>query len=921
MSEGKKSEGMGFQPGPGKEHFDKFKIGSTEEDMEKFREPKWQSEVPDIRMELGEKDPTAAEEEFRSRTEYLGRDEQYARRDPELQLLMFPENAKDIDKSIVRVLEKYTDFDRKEANSPYKIQYYMDAADAGVFIFGHSLEELEKEGYVKGSIIRETKEEGLSKKEKEEEDKRRGAGYLEEGGEPIKLGYAIRVDKKREEIRVKEAKEKLHEEWTEKTKQIHHIPKFDAEGNVKELQPVQVDVKIEHPERTEKWEETSHPVITIEKFYYGTDIKRRALHLASKAGYERLVNTAREHTLFSILEDMRADLSGYVTTTYLKVPHISNKQWKQIFSSPDIAAIDPKIPESLENKEYGQRIDRAMRMMDLLGHAETKGKMEDFINKPTFEKIIKTTKKKVLEIVNHPDYKDPEAEAEGMTEEQKVVRFLIGRAAVQEENGRWTLNGLKRKDGKDSEAGVDRWLTDKERDPSEATEEEKRQWIADFEWRNNEAKYEKGFNGAKLEEGNKLRGFLTELGNVYASSERDDVNFMLSKIAFLLGDKGAVRDADRYFQITGLRDELNLEELAEKMPPVEEIIEKHKLKGEVGYKEWRDEADWWLSWFKMPGDPIGSDLSKIFYPKHFRLKDLLKDRPAGPILTAYDYDRFAQSMFSLGRSDVLIKEEEVVIDGKEEIKKTIQTRSILEQWRGYAKEGEMPREEAKDLGDIDWEAVKVPDKITGELVKEIRKKQIELKKESEGLPAEEKEQILGILKNAPKDSLWSYYTLMNWLAGRDNKIKAPWLFALDETENLPLLRVASTYTEKEKFLSIVWHDKALAFGKWRPLYIKYKDKDSVNEHLDGKAKEKIQKGKRDWYKGVRNLPNFPEIMAQEVKIENVTKTGTATLEVPVLDRIEGTSKEPGLAIKFGFLTKEELQENETKRLLREQSLR
>jgi hypothetical protein len=901
---------MGSQPGPGKEHFDKFKIGSTEEDMEKFREPKWQSEVPDIRMQLKEDDPTSPEEGFRAR-EYLGRDEQYARRDPELQLLMFPENAKDIDKSIVRVLEKYTDLDKKEANSPYKIQYYMDAADAGVFIFGHSLEELEK-GYVKGSIIRET-EEGLSKEDKEKEDKRRGVGYLEEGGEPKKFGYAIRVDKERREPEVKEEKERRHEAWTEKTKQIHHIPKFDAEGNVKELQPVSVDVVIEHPERTEKWEEVSHPIIAIEKFYYGTDIKRRALHLASKAGYERLVNTAREHTLFSILEDMRADLSGYVTTTYLKVPHISNKQWKQIFSSPDIAAIDPKIPESLENKEYGQRIDRAMRMMDLLGHAETKEKMEDFMNKPTFEKIIKATQKKALEIVNHPDYKDPEAERESMTDEQKVVRFLIGRAAVQE-NGRWTLNGLKREDGKDRKEGVDGWLTFEKRDPSKATEEEKRKWIADFEWRNNETKYKRGFNGAKFEKKKRLRGFLTELGNVYAASDRDGVNLMLSKIEFLLEDKGAVRDADRYFQITGLRDELNLEELAEKMPPVEEIIEKHKLKGEVGYKEWRDEADWWLSWFSMSGDPIGSDLSKIFYPKHFRLKDLLKDRPAGPILTAYDYERFTQSMFSLGRSDVVIKE--IEIEGKEEKQKIIQTRSILEQWRGYAEEeGVMPGEGAKDLGDIDWEAVRVPNKITGELIEEIRKAQIEPEKE------QEKEPVLGILKNAPKDSLWSYYTLMNWLAGRDNKIKAPWLFALDETENLPLLRVASTYTEKEKFLSIVWHDKALAFGKWRPLYIKYKDKDSVDEHLDGKAKEKTQKGKRDWYKGVRNLPNFPEIMAQEVKIVNVTRTGTSTLEVPVLDRVEGNLKEPGLAVKFGFLTKEELQENETKRLRREQDLR
>jgi hypothetical protein len=851
---------------------------------------------------------TSPEEGFRAR-EHLGRDEQYARRDPELQLLMFPENPQDINKSIVRVLEKYTDFDRKEANSPYKIQYYMDAADAGVFIFGHSLEDLEgdpeakpkKEGYVKGKIERTGKNEG----------------YLEEDGEPIKFGYAIKVDKKRGEIRVKEAKEKRHNAWTERTKQTHYVPKFNAEGEVESLQPVQVGVEIEHPERIEKWEEVSRPIITVEKFYYGTEIERKALQIASKAGYERLVNTARAHTLFSILEDMRADLSGYVTTTYLKVPHISNEQWKQIFSSPDIAKIDKKEPGSLENNKYGWRIDKAMRMMDLLGHAETKGKMEDFMNKPTFEKIIKATQKKVLEIVNHPDYKDSEAEEKGMTEKQKVARFLIGRAAVQEENGRWTLNGLKREDGKDSEAGVDRWLTDEERDPSKATKKEKELWKKGG--KDDDGVYIRGFDGAKFEEENKLRGFLTELGNVYAQDQRDKVDLMLSKIAFLLEDKGAVRDADRYFQITGLRDEANLERLAKEMPSVEEIIGVHKLKGEVGYKEWRDEAEWWLSWFRMPGDPIGSDLSKIFYPNYFRLKDILKDRPAGPILTVYDYDRFAQSMFSLGRS-------EIKIEGKEK-----QTRSILEQWRGYAREGDVLEEKAIDLGDIDWQAVRVPDKITGELVEEIREKQIELKEElekkQEGQTEEEKlekKQVLGILENAPGDSLWSYYTLMNWLAGRDNKMKAPWLFALDETENLPLLRIASTFTNKEKFLSIVWHDKALAFGKWRPLYIDYdamsEPKKSFKKLEEEKAYEKIQKGKRDWYKGVRNLSSFPEIMAQTIKIVRADHAGYDTREYSMLERVEGTPKKHGIAVKFGFLTKEELKENLTIRLEREQGL-
>ena len=834
------------------------------------------------------------EPEFRARMEYLGRDEQYARRDPELQLLMFPENSQDINKSIVRVLEKYTDFDKREANSPYKIQYYMDAADAGVFIFGHSPEDLKREGYIKGSIGED--------------------GYLEEGGKPIKFGYAIKVDTEKKEPPVKEERERRYKAWTENTKQTHYIPKFDAEGKIESLQPIQVDVKIEHSERTEEWEETSHPIITVEKFDYGTENKRKELHLASKAGYERLVNTAREYTLFSVLEDMRADISGYITTTYLKLPHISNEQWSQIFNSPDIAKI---TPEDLENNKYGWRIDKAMRMMDLLGHAETKGKMEDFMNKPTFEKIIEAVKDRALEIMDKTGHKDDEAK--NMSDEQKVARFLIGEAAVQEENGRWTLNGLE----DNGEPRIDRWNTDEERDPSKATQEEIEWWETEKErdpskatqeeiewWEENDKKYSRGFDVVEHEK--EVRGFLTEFGNVYARPEqnlRDKINLMFSKIALLLEDKGAVRDADRYFQITGLRDEANLEVLA-KRPSVEEIIEAHKLKGEVGYDEWRKEAKKWLKWFSLPGDPTASDLSKIFYPDYFRLKDILKDRPAGPILTVYDYDRFAQSMFSLGRSDIKI-------DGKKEK----QTRSILEQWRGYAEGEGMLQEKANDLGDIDWNAIKVPDKIEGLKVKD------EIKELTEEKEKEKVKKLLEVSKQAIPGSLWSYYTLMNWLAGRDNKMKAPWLFVLDETENLPLLRIASTYTNKEKFLSIVWHGPAVTWGKWRHLYIKYKNENEkvvekrVKKHLSDKEEEKTQKGKRDWYKGVRNLSNFPEIMAQKVKIVKASKTGIGTYEVTMLDRVEGRLDEPGLAVKFGFLTKEELQENETKRLQREQDLR
>lgn len=55
MPESEKSEPVGepgSQPGPGKEHFEKFKIGTPEEELKRSRGPEWRSEIPDIRMKL-----------------------------------------------------------------------------------------------------------------------------------------------------------------------------------------------------------------------------------------------------------------------------------------------------------------------------------------------------------------------------------------------------------------------------------------------------------------------------------------------------------------------------------------------------------------------------------------------------------------------------------------------------------------------------------------------------------------------------------------------------------------------------------------------------------------------------------------------------------------------------------------------------
>ena len=838
-----------------------FSPGPSEEELTRFEGPK---------MLLSDEDAEKQrlqEQEFRARSEYLGREEQYSRRDPELQLLLFPESAKDINKAVLRILEKYTSLDLREANSPYRLQYYMDAADAGEFIFSHSTKDLHDEGYIDGEI---------------------GAdGYLNPDGRPKKFGYAIRVDTEKREIRIKEEKETRHERRTERTKQTHYIPRFNSEGKVESLEPIQVEVETEHPDRIEKWEEVSKPTITIEKFYYGTDNRRRELHNASKAAFERLVTTARMHDLFQILESNRADISGLVTILYLKANHISNEQWGQIFNSPDIAKI---TPENLQNNEYGGRIDKAMRMMDLLGHAETREKMEGFMNKPTFEKIVDAAKPRALEIMRQLKYEDPEAR----TEEEKVVRFLVGKGAIRED-GKWALRG---------------WLSSEERDPANASPEE-RQW-----WKDKDERWTRGFNAIEREKGfadenglieNGVRGFLTEFGNVWARGERGEIEIMLARIKLLLGDGNAIRDADRIFELTGMRDELNLEVLSEKIPTAEEIIAAHRINDERGYEEWRDQAEWWLEYFKLAGDPTASDLSKIFYPHFFRLKDILRDRPAGPLLTVSDFQRFTQSMLSLGRSEVEVSK------GRKE------TRSLLEQWRGYAGgDTDELREEAKDLGEIDWDAVDVPEDIS----KTMEELKTELKDDEKAL-----KEVLEMMiesKSAIKGGIWAYYCLMNWLAGRDNVLKAPWLFALDEKENIRALNILETYTSKEKFLSIIWHGPAIAWGNWRERYRGHRQTEKPKKLVDAleeEAKKAITKGKKAWYKGVRNLPQFPEFMAQKVKVIRATGAGYSEFEVPMLERVEGRPDEPGLAVNLGFMSIGEVAENKTKRFLREQQLR
>ena len=62
-------------------------------------------------------------------------------------------------------------------------------------------------------------------------------------------------------------------------------------------------------------------------------------------------------------------------------------------------------------------------------------------------------------------------------------------------------------------------------------------------------------------------------------------------------------------------------------------------------------------------------------------------------------------------------------------------------------------------------------------------------------------------------------------------------------------------------------------------------------------------------------------MAQRVRVIKAGGTGYSVDDVPMLKRVEGTPKEPGLAVKMGFMTIRDIAENRTNRFQKEEKLR
>ena len=565
-------------------------------------------------------------------------------------------------------------------------------------------------------------EEIVKGKEEGEKGKIDAKGYLEEGSSVNKHGYAIRVERGPKETSVNGKKR----------------------------------------------------VVIEEKFYFGTNEERRALARAFEVAADMFIIRERIHLLYKIFDDHKADLDGAVKLFFQRAPHLSNEIHQKIFRMPDISRIDFKKPETLNNQEFGERGDLAMRLLYVVGNCETKEKMEKLQATPGYERLRQVLQERL-----------------GTLEGEKEKK---GKALTQEERDMFDLDKLVGR--------VKDWKTKDERDPS------------------------KGGKGAKvIEDEKKVRGELTVFGNVFAHESVDNEASVVRLIGEITGDPDAANVGHRIFKLWGLADELGMEQYSDYLPGAEEIKKwlDNVENGKASYEQWRKQAREWLKYFAVPGEPVSSDFSKLFWTHLWRLKDILKDRPSGPVYTVDKVERLCLSLPSLIR-----------------IETPYGFRSIREAWWGA--DGEEPR----DLGEIEWAAITEPNKLIAEASQEMNK------------------------EDRPKDKpvrygAWGLYTLFLFLAGEDNPIKRPWSFLNYEEYNPQDFLKNMFFTSKIKFLGITLNDLWRAEGNWRGHYARLgkltrtkgdEDDDAVSDALKNEAEREIAKIKREYWKGVKSLPQW-----------------------------------------------------------------
>jgi hypothetical protein len=411
---------------------------------------------------------------------------------------------------------------------------------------------------------------------------------------------------------------------------------------------------------------------------------------------------------------------------------------------------------------------------------------------------------------------------------------------------------------------LEKWLTKEQRDPMSVIRGHvKGDDAAEFIYQQELAK--KGAGAVSLETAE--RGYLTEVGNPYAEMSRDNLFMLMERMNVIVGDGRAVTEAGRYFWTRGMRDELSLEIYTdlENFPTGEQLLGYvNDLSDEERTFKFKDLQ----KLLTLEGEPVGSDLSKTIHTKWWRFKEMIRDRDGGSFLTYDKFDHATLSLLRLCRTKIASGE----------------TRSLEEQWLGFKSPDGRPNEKAINLGDLDWEKVKIPDEV---------KAQIELSG-------------VGVTDNAD-----NYYWIMGFLSAEDgtpsSQDKRPYQFWMKGADWRKMSGIAS-YLGKIKFWTITRHDAVAINGEWRKWYaantgvglgVRPEDRIRFADFMAGKkATEDVSKGKKDWYAGERSGIEYPQAMLGDIKYR---KTNGSEGKMSTMELIEGNQ---GLAVKYGFISPE-----------------
>ncbi len=884
--------------------FEKFQIGGPadlpENQMQIPRSAAIGGEIKNLLDEEGAQNSAESLEQLYQARERLDWESANAKHDIEFHVLTNARRPKDLE-IVTDVIKTMENFDYGGVIDPYSFRRYERQALSNWRRYSKSEKELLRLGVITGSIGED--------------------GYL--NGEIKMPGFDIAIDK-----------------FLEPKKNYRPTLTYDKDPRLNPgMTPTQ-----------EKWEVTEE-MVPVEKAYFGVEndkkSERSALAYANKEILQQMIVSDKQHQETIIFDMNRAALEEQVKIFFIKQIGMSNVQFGWFFNAADITKI---TPEKVENKELGDRRNRAMRMERLIGHSETKEKMEKYLNETfALEMILdEATIDNVLTLakidMNKATGEDPRDFFNRRFE--AAAKYLIGDGLKISYKNRTTKDGetvaVKQYELKG-------WLTQEERDINTKTYRE------NVDSKGNKTVNQKGADAVTYETKIlKVRGFLTNDGNVFSRGEKDLQYSMNSKLSVIIGDKFAVRDADRMFWTRGEKDELGPEIYAYKykvdkdsgkvvydrdengnlipdLPTGEELVAKwNELKTDAEWIAWGRDI---LQRFSLPGEPIGSDLSKLFWTKLYRLKDQLNKRPTGLLASTDKIDRLSQSLFSLARTQVetayLDKNGDVYKDVEGKVKTTKVIRSLREQWDGFKGDEHLAIELAKDMGDLDWEQVRVPQEVEEVVVAERRDSAAEWDTlkipkavkdaliEAEG--SENKALVAAVEQFFVKDdggvgdNADGFYKLMNFLAGDGNPEKRPWAYFTNAKIDPKSLLELDTWTGKNKFLSIIF-GAAGAFGDFR----KYDRKSSIElqngkevaarKFMRSEADERTSKAKIDWYNSIRSHPQYPAWRTMKTEYKRYTPEGKDHANGLFLHQIvEGMSKDkPGIAVRYGFMKPEEI---------------